>query len=243
MSDSRDRFYTHYVHCRSELLAPESLDGLGPRESYLNKLIRDHFPPDRKAAILDVGCGHGALIHFARQNDYKNITGFDRSPQQVAEAKRLGIAGVEQRDLMKALRSYDDQSLDVVVAHDVIEHFTKDELLRFVDEVYRVLREDGRWIIHTPNGESPFSGRIRYGDITHELAFTRESMSQLLLASGFSPVHCYEDAPIPHGVKSALRWVLWKAIRGVLRAYLVIETGAGRKECILTQNFLTVAIK
>ena len=243
MSDYRNRFYLHYVHGRSEPLAPESLDGLGPRESYLNKLIRDHFPPDRKAAILDVGCGHGALIHFARQNDYKNITGFDRSPQQVAEAKRLGIAGVEQRDLLRALRSYGDQSLDAVVAYDVIEHFTKDELLRFADEVYRILRREGRWIIHTPNGESPFSGRIRYGDMTHECAFTRESISQLLMATGFSQVRSYEDAPVPHGVKSAVRWVLWKAIRGILRSYLTVETGAGGKDCIFTQNFLTVAIK
>jgi hypothetical protein len=32
------------------------------------------------------------------------------------------------------------------------------------------------------------------------MAFTRESICQLLLSSGFAPVHCYEDGPVAHGV-------------------------------------------
>jgi SAM-dependent methyltransferase len=134
-----------------------------------------------------------------------------------------------------------DASLDVVVAFDVIEHFMRDELLGFVDEVRRVLRPGGRWIIHTPNAESPFGGRMRYGDLTHELAFTRHSIGQLLLSSGFSSVRCFEDTPVPHGVKSAARWVLWKLFRGVLRLYMAAETGDGDASHIFTQNFLVVA--
>jgi SAM-dependent methyltransferase len=66
-------------------------------------------------------------------------------------------------------------SLDAVIAFDVLEHFGRDELIPLVDAVHRVLRPGGRWIIHVPNGESPFFGSIRYGDLTHELAFTRQS--------------------------------------------------------------------
>jgi len=131
----------------------------------------------------------------------------------------------------------------VVVAFDVIEHFTRDELLGFVDQVQRVLRPGGRWIIHTPNGESPFCGRMRYWDLTHELAFTRTSIIQLLLSSGFSNVQCFEDAPIPHGLTSAGRWLLWKAIRSGLRLYLAAETGDTASSAIFSQNFLTVADK
>jgi hypothetical protein len=117
------------------------------------------------------------------------------------------------------------------------------ELIYFIDEVHRVLRKGGKWIIHIPNAESPFAGRIRYGDFTHELAFTRVSITQLLKSSGFSLVTCHEDTPIPHGLKSAVRWLLWKVIRGTLRLYLGAETGAGEKACIFSQNFLTVAVK
>lgn len=243
MDDYRERIYRYYVHARQESLAPQAVEGLNPRAAYLEKLIREHFPPDKNAAVLDLGSGHGALIYFARRYGYLNISGIDRSPQQVAEANRLGIEGVREGDLMEALKGLPEASQDVVIAFDVIEHFTKGELLPFMDEVYRVLRKGGRWLIHTPNGESPFASHIRYGDFTHEQCFTRESMTQLLKSSGFSEVVCLEDAPIPHGLKSAVRWLVWKMIRGMLRLYLAAETGAAKRDCIFTQNFLTVAFK
>ena len=84
---------------------------------------------------------------------------------------------------------------------------------------------------------------MRYGDLTHELGFTRTSLAQLLLSSGFSQVRSYEDVPIPHGLKSALRWLLWQGIRAGLRFYLLIETGDRGKQAIFSQNFLTVTEK
>jgi cyclopropane fatty-acyl-phospholipid synthase-like methyltransferase len=171
------------------------------------------------------------------------VVGIDRSPAQVTTAQRLRVEGVKKGDLLEAVRSLPSQSQDVVIAFDVIEHLTKEELLDCADHVYRILRPGGRWIIHAPNGESPFAGRIRYGDFTHELAFTRTSLTQLLLASRFTHVACYEDSPVPHGIKSAVRWLLWKAIRGGLRLYLAVETGAGDSACLLSQNFLAVASK
>jgi hypothetical protein len=43
-------------------------------------------------------------------------------------------------------------------------------------------------------------------------------MPQLLLASGFAEVRCYEDTPVVHGVPSALRWVVWKGMRALFAA-------------------------
>lgn len=239
----RTRIYSNYVNARTTALAPQSLDGLKPRAPYLTRLIQRHFPPDREATVTDLGCGHGAIIHFARQAGYANVHGVDGSPEQVAAARRLGIDGVVEGDLLDTLSGLPDASQDCIVAFDVIEHFTRDELIGLVDEVRRVLKPGGRWIIHAPNGESPFCGRIRYGDLTHELAFTRTSISQLLYSSGFSDVRSYEDEPIPHGVKSLIRWVLWKGFRALLRIYLAVETGDTGRESIFSQNLLTVAVK
>lgn len=243
MFNYRDRIYQYYVHARHEPLAPASVEGFKPRGPYLRRLIGRHFPSDKNAVILDLGCGHGALIYFARQAGYRNVAGVDRSPQQVAAGQRLGIESVREGDLIQTLASTTAESVDLVVAFDVIEHFTKVELVSFVDEVHRVLRKGGKWIIHAPNGEALFSGRIRYGDFTHEQAFTRVSIAQLLKASGFSEVASEEDAPVPHGAKSAVRWLLWKLIRAGLRFYMAVETGAGERGGIFTQNFLTVAVK
>jgi hypothetical protein len=98
-------------------------------------------------------------------------------------------------------------------------------------------------IIHAPNGASPFCGHIRYGDFTHELAVTRESMTRLCQVCGFSRISCYEDQPVPHGIKSGIRWLLWKVIRGVLRFYFAVETGAFGSGMIFSQNLFCIAIK
>lgn len=241
--DYRTRVYEHYVHARQHSLAPNTIQGLTPRAPYLKSLIAKHFPTSKNAVILDLGCGHGALVHFAKQAGYCNVKGIDRSREQVKAGHSLGINEIVEGDLKESLEMLPRESVDLVVAFDVIEHFTKSELLIFVDNVHRVLRKGGKWIIHTPNGESPFAGRMRYWDITHELAFTRESISQLLKVSGFETVVCDEDQPVPHGLVSFARWTIWKLIRACLRFYIAVETGSIDKDCVFTQNFLTVATK
>lgn len=239
----RQRIYGAYVTGRSEVLAPQSIAGLAPRLPYLRWLVRTCMPPDRAAAILDIGCGHGAILYALQQAGYQHARGVDGSAEQVQAAARLGICGVAQGDLMQTLRESADTSLDVVIAFDVIEHFTKAELIPLVDEVQRVLRSGGRWVIHVPNGESPFGNRVRFGDYTHEQAFTRTSLEQLLLASGFTRIETHEDRPIAHGFISTVRAALWRLIRAALLFYIAVETGSLDRRAVFSQNLLAVAWK
>ncbi len=242
-NDYRMRIYNSYVTGRQRELAPTNLEGLRPRIPSLKKLVRHHFPLDRNALILDLGCGHGALIYVARETGYCNIRGVDGSPEQVTAAKNLGIEGVLFGNAFDALGKEEDSSLDCLICFDLIEHFTKDELIPFVDSIHRVLKPEGRWIIHTANAESPFGMCSRYGDFTHEQAFTRGSLSQLVLCSGFSKIDFFEDQPIPHGLKSMGRWLIWKCFRNLLRLYIAAETGDTGREAIFSQNFLAIARK
>jgi len=241
--DDRARLYGAYVSARGAQGAPSDLAGLAPRAPYLRRLVREHFPADRAARILDLGCGCGALLHFARLEGYTRASGVDRSPEQVEAARRLGIAGVTLGDLATSLGAVEDASLDVVVCFDVLEHLDKREVLDFTDIVYRKLKKGGRWIVHAPNGESPFLGRVRYGDFTHEQAFTRESISQVARTAGFRDVLCFEDVPVVHGPISAARRALWHVLRTVLRFWLAVETGDLGASAIFSQNLLAVAEK
>ena len=82
-----------------------------------------------------------------------------------------------------------------------------------------------------------------YGDFTHEQAFTRVSIAQLLIASGFSSVKSYDDQPRPHGLKSAVRWLLWKLLRAWRGLVLSVESGGEARNWIYSQNHLAVAVK
>lgn len=243
MREYRERIYEYYLTGGEKVSDYTLEDSLRLRGPYLRRLVRSFFPQDRKARILDLGCGHGTLLHFCRMEGYDRISGVDCSAQQVAKAREWGIEDVQQGDLLTALRTMPDASRDVIIALDVIEHFSKEELMPLIDEVHRVLSAGGRWIIHTPNGDSPFHGRVRYGDFTHENVFSRSSLQQILLASGFTEVRCFEDKPIVHGLKSLLRRVLWMGTRSILLVYLLAETGSFDRGHILSQSFLAVATK
>lgn len=241
--DYRARVYQSYVNGRDQPLAPSSLEGLRPRMPLLEHIMREYIPKDRETAILELGCGHGAFLYALEKGGYVNCQGVDCAPEQVAAAQRLGINGVTEANVMTHIGTIRDESKHVIVAFDLIEHFTKPELICLVDEVFRILLPGGVWIIHAPNGGSPFCARTLFHDFTHELAFTSGSLSQLLLSSGFSSVVCTEDGPRPHGFISGIRWLLWKVLRSCLRFYLAVETGATGGEQVFTQNLIAVATK
>ena len=122
---------------------------------------------------------------------------------------------------------------------DILEHLDPPTALALLDDVHRVLKPGGRAIIHVPNAEGIFGMRIRYGDFTHCAAFTARSMEQVLRACGFTDVACFEDQPVAHGLKSAVRRLLWRTLTLPFRVLLAAESGVTR--AILSQNLLAVA--
>lgn len=238
----REDFYNHYASTKTLLTKDASVRAthLTCRKPFLMYIIKKHFPSQLTAKIIDLGCGDGALLFFAKKMGYKHLVGYDVSDEQIDLSRSIGVCAYKN-EATPALQALSNDSVDVLIAFDVVEHMTKTEVVEFSRGVHRVLKSGGKWIIHTLNAESPFFGRIRYGDFTHENGFTNASIRQLLTIVGFQTIDCYEDAPVVHGVKSTLRFLLWKIIRNIYRFCLAAETGEGNG--IFSQNFLVVARK
>jgi SAM-dependent methyltransferase len=242
--DYRTKIYKYYLTNSVGKSVPDSVENFKSSAPFLNKIIKDHFPADKQASILEVGCGYGIFQYYINRAGYVNSLGIDRSEEQVASAHNLGIKNVKQEDLLTYINNCESNSIDVIIAFDVLEHFGKEELSQIVDKFYRVLKPGGQIICHTPNGEGTFGSSIRYGDFTHELSFSRKSIAQLFLSSGFSKASSFEDKPVVHGLKSMVRYFLWQyLIRNIYRILIIIECGGCDRNTIFTKNFLSVAIK
>jgi SAM-dependent methyltransferase len=239
--DIRQRLLARYVSTHASV--SEATASLERRRPYLDRLVRDHFPADRNARILDLGCGHGAILWAAGRAGYTQLAGVDASPEQVAAAQKLSIPGVRLGDLKEVLAATPDASLDVVILFDLFHYFPPEEQAAIADAVQRVLKPGGRWILHVPNGEALFGARMRYWDYLAAGAFTRASIAQLLRACDFRDVQCYEDRPIAHGAKSAARWLVWMGVRAALRLALAAETGETGRDAVFSQCLLAVAVK
>ncbi len=238
----RERLYLQYVATHFGVDALEVRARVKASAPYFRRL-RKQFPKDKSARILDLGCGCGNLLYWLEKEGYNSLEGVDRSAEQVAAAHSLGLSFVKAGNVFEHLAQRGPESADVVVAFDLIEHLGKEEAFQFADAVFRVLAPGGLFILHLPNGEGLFFGSVAFNDLTHELILTSGSLGQLLRCVGFSEVRNYEDTPTVHGPVSAARYVIWMAVKTILRAIYSAQTGNIGGNLILSQNFLATARK
>jgi 2-polyprenyl-3-methyl-5-hydroxy-6-metoxy-1,4-benzoquinol methylase len=181
------------------------------------------LPQNRDAAIFELGCGTGTFLHYLRNAGYSKIVGVDSDESSIETARKLGISGAETGDAVERL-TRETAVYDAIVAIDVLEHFRKDELFPVLRAVRNALKPGGVLIWRAPNAEAPFFGRLRYGDLTHENAFTRLSAYQLMTAAGFDSVIARGEKPVVTGARSLLRAVLWPLVQIPARIYLYAES-------------------
>ena len=117
--------------------------------------------------------------HYAAGNE---VVGMDVDSDALVQAAERGVRCVVG-DVEEPL-PFDDESFDVVVAGELIEHVR--DPASFVGEAVRVLRRGGRLVGSTPNSYR-VQGRLRFlrgrhpdGDPTHLHFFAPHELRQLL---------------------------------------------------------------
>lgn len=193
-------------YCTTRFRAANKLD----REEFENTAIGYDYvygkllPADKMAKILDIGCGAGHFLFYLDKKGYKNYKGIDISSDQVEFVKANITEKVEVADAFDFLEKAKEE-YDVIVGNDFIEHIRKEGLIEVMDLIYVALKPNGMVILKTPNMSAPFASISRYIDITHEIGFTEESLTQLLKIAGFQRVECYPKIK-KYGIKKRLLW-------------------------------------
>ena len=179
-SDWKQRFYDQYVSSGQSGIDPRYSAKPSPRPGLVTRFVTSHIPKDKSSRVIDLGCGYGAILHALSNAGYTNTAGVDASAEQVAMAQSLGLSKVAHGNLSDFLAQTSDASADVVLAIDILEHMMMPELIEVLDEIFRVLKPGGKCIAHVPNAEGIFGMRVRFGDMTHEQAFTKISRTVVL---------------------------------------------------------------
>lgn len=197
------------------------------------RLIAPHLPSDRASAVLDCGCGEGYIVSWLQARGYHRARGVDASSEEVEVARSLGLP-VEHGEIAETLAAHTG-AVDFLILRNVLEHLRKDELIDVLAAARHALRPRGSIWLQVPNAESPFGARLRYADFTHELAFTQDSIAQVLRVCGFADVRV---GPVRAGFRG-LRGLLWKMTEAAYKLMLTAELGSGRY--IVTQDLYACA--
>jgi methionine biosynthesis protein MetW len=99
--------------------------------------------------LLDVGCGAGAISAFlCEELGCWEVHGVDVSPSRVRQAASRSVRALVA-DLNSESLPFEDDHFDAVFCGEIIEHLVNPDHL--LDEVLRVLKSDGLFVLTTPN--------------------------------------------------------------------------------------------
>jgi SAM-dependent methyltransferase len=153
----------------------------------------------RGKRVLDIACGEGYGAAALAKAGAASVTGVDIS-LEICEHARCKY-GLDARAGDAQSIPLQDQSIDLVVSFETIEHV--DAPAAFLDECARVLVPEGTLIVSTPN-RPVYSGKGAQNPF-HRLEFDENEFVELL-RSRFSAVELYTQYP---------QWAVWWSSRSL----------------------------
>jgi len=202
----------------------------------------------RRGRLLDLGCGNGFFMMVMKACGWE-IHGYEPNLSIAAYVnEKIDIPVQTGTDLSTLCFSSD---YDVITAWDVLEHCHSP--LELIANARRLLHPKGHFILTVPNWNSVdrmLLGRYWLGLDTprHLYAFTRHTLTAILVEGGFSVVHLRSE-PDPssfaksfmrlldschsRAVKPVRRVVLSSYLRRIIRAGLSASSRFGKGSTLL----------
>lgn len=226
---------------RASLTSAESLF-LREKRQFESEILPLLHSVSQSARIFDMGCGSGSLLKGLKEAGYSNLIGMDLSEEQVNMAHEFGVSEVVLGDAMQFFRNSEEQ-FDIITGMDIIEHFTKDELVELLQLIQSKLKKGGMAIFRTPNMDAPIATAFAIGDFTHENYLNASSAEQVMLSCGFGDVMVKPSFMRVNGfLKEGLRRVLYRLLSLRLKLQL-FATARSTQKVLFTPNLLIIGVK
>lgn len=158
-----------------------------------------HISIEQDSTILDVGCGGGRTIDFLASRTRGRVYGVDYSEVSVATARELNARAIAEGrvDIQHAPVSqlpFPDATFDIAIA--VETHYYWPDLPRDVQEVMRVLKRGGKFVIiaETYRGRrNDWLYRPMMTLVLRATYLTRDEHRQLLIDAGCADVKVFDE--------------------------------------------------
>lgn len=188
--DSCSFVFSKFIPSKKDLI--DYYSGNYDRTSYFSPITRkryeellDKFESYRRTnKILDIGCGYGFFLEVAKERGWE-VYGVEITQKAVDTCEEKGI-NMFMGDISEV--SFDEDSFDVVVSIEVIEHLNDPNT--FLSKSYSLLRKGGLMYVTTPNFNSYLRHQLKadYDVIcypNHLSYFSVKTLKRAFVQNGF----------------------------------------------------------
>ena len=142
-----------------------------------------------QGTLLDVGCGTGEFLYFARQQGWPKIEGVEVIPKIADYARQLTQSPIYAEEFLEA--RLQENFYSVISLWDVIEHLS--DIPSVLKRIYQLLKPGGVIIIGTVNRDGISLKSLRDNSSTvmppeHLTFFTQKGMKSVLQSENFSVI-------------------------------------------------------
>ncbi len=183
---------------------------IGFRNQMWEILCRDFFQKyiPENSVVLDVGAGYCEFINKIKAE--KKIA-LDMNPD-ITEFASSDVETVLSGST--DMGQVNDASIDIVFTSNFFEHLSKEDMIKTLREVYRVLKKNGKFLIIQPNIRYCYKDYWMFFD--HITPLDDRSISEILEINGFKVLECTPRF-LPYTTRSKLPKSLF-----LLKIYLKI---------------------
>lgn len=133
--------------------------------------------PYKGINALEIGYGNGGFITFL-QNNGSSVEGIEIQEPLLDAAKAKGLR------VHSSINDVTGGPYDLIVALDVLEHLTIEELRSLFQKCRYLLKEKGSMLFRFPNADSFAGMGSQNGDYTHVTAMGQAKLQQLIKPFG-----------------------------------------------------------
>jgi len=150
--------------------------------------------------ILEVGCGRGELQEVFKESGKKSY-GVEMDAAMVALCESKGFE-VVLADAMAHMSTLEDRSLDGVIALQVVEHLTSEQLSNFLSLCRTKVAKGGKIVFETINTQSMLALCHNYfRDPTHTAPLHPDTMKEIVEQAGLEVKELRFLSPYPEGAQ------------------------------------------
>lgn len=167
----------------NESIVPSNgFDSVEKHLVFLKHLAEYDFAKEyvKDKAVLEVGCGTGYGAHYVSKYAREAVA-VDISNDAIQYSRsQYDEKNLCFKELSGSELPFDDSSFDTVLSFHVIEHLEKNTVTQWLSEINRVLKDEGVFIVSTPNKKLRLLPLQKPWNVEHKTEYSCGELTKLL---------------------------------------------------------------